>query len=178
MSFTDEEVLTKEPSLHWVKVTSSRPSKLAESETMWNEATVGVGKTTLGVLFHDPQYGMLKAHHPCNGKHLDCFQPDVWYLDHFQPMGKNTTREPLTPMWMPPPGFAEIARSFERRQPPMYNHQCPTRTDHGTRLFGRNCHDHNNVYLDVARHSDRHYLFRYSNSLYESCKLGVYPHGS
>ena len=34
MSFTNEEVLTKEPSLHWEKVTLSQPSKPAEPETM------------------------------------------------------------------------------------------------------------------------------------------------
>ena len=35
MLFTNEEVLTKQPSLHWVKVTSSQPSELVEPETMW-----------------------------------------------------------------------------------------------------------------------------------------------
>ena len=36
--FTDEEVLTKELSSPWVKVTSSRPSKQAEPETMWEQS--------------------------------------------------------------------------------------------------------------------------------------------
>ena len=34
MLFTNEEVLAKELSLHWVKVTSSQPSEPAEPETM------------------------------------------------------------------------------------------------------------------------------------------------
>ena len=46
-----------------------------------------------GLFSSDPQYGMLKAHHHPNGKHLDCFQPEDWYLNYFQPMGKNTTGE-------------------------------------------------------------------------------------
>ena len=51
-SFTNEEVLTKEPSSHWVKVTSSRPSKLAEpEETCGNKAIIDVGEPALWVLF-------------------------------------------------------------------------------------------------------------------------------
>ena len=77
MLFTDEEVLTKEPSLLRVKVTSSQPSNPAELETMQEQSHSRDRRAcTWGSFPSNPQNWMLKAYHHPRGKTLNCIQPD------------------------------------------------------------------------------------------------------
>ena len=56
-TFTDEEVLANDPPSCWVKITSSRCSKVAEEEAqgaMGTKAAADVGEPILGVPFKCP----------------------------------------------------------------------------------------------------------------------------
>ena len=124
---------------------------------------------------------MLKhPHHPLNGEYLtlNCFQPEDWCTKYFHPMGENAAREPHYTKSDATTQFCRNSQVLAGRWHTVHNYRPPTRIDNFNRPFGEDCHGHNEIYVDVARCSDRHYLCGYSVGLYESCKFGVYPHGS
>ena len=118
---------------------------------------------------------MFKAHHPLNSKQPDCFQPEDWCTEYLHPMREYTTGQPHYTEADATALFCQNSQVLVGRQLPMYNYWPPTRTDNSTRLFVGDCHGHNDIYMDMARHHDRYYQCGYSDSLYELVSLGPTP---
>ena len=104
MSFTNEEFLSNDPPLYWVKITSSRPSKPMESEAT-SEWSCSRSKRTC------PKGSFLVTHSvghskPTTSTHM------VSSSNTCSQGSKTSLGSPITWKQMPLPSFEEIARSL------------------------------------------------------------------
>ena len=113
MLFTDEDVFAKKPS-HWVKVTSSQPSKLAELEETMQDWSCSRWKTAhpQGSLSVIHSVGCSKLAIPAMVNTLTLPSQRTGTLTVPSQQVKTPLGSPVTPKQRPPPSFAEIVRSL------------------------------------------------------------------